>query len=117
ERVKEVKEAARQARVAAPAVFIPVAKLKKLAELKVAAEDSGLAASLSEGLTADAAFAEGIKYALNMDSTGLAAQEEAYEAKQKAKADAADARKAKREAAAQAKAAAAANAVSEAEES
>ncbi|MCP4282810.1 MAG: 30S ribosomal protein S16, partial [Alteromonas sp.] len=71
----------------------------------------------SEGLTADAAFAEGIKYALNMDSTGLAAQEEAYEAKQKAKSDAADARKAKREAAAQAKAAAAADAVSEAEES
>ncbi len=113
ERVKEVKEAARQARVAAPVAFIPVAKLKKLGELKTAAADEALAISASEGLTAEQAFAEGIKFALNMDTSGLASQEEAYDAKQKAKADAAEARKAKREAAKQKKAEEAGNAVAD----
>jgi ParB/RepB/Spo0J family partition protein len=95
-RVKEIRDARRQGRAAAPAGFQPVASLRKVSEIKQAAEDVSVASTLvtQYNLTNPVdAFKMALKWALNIDPNGIEAQKakdeqrkkEAAVAKEKAK--------------------------------
>ena len=106
ERVRELKAAARQARVAEPAGFVPVAILRKLGELKKAPEDGELIAKLAtQASTVEEAILVGINYTMNLDTLSVAAQETSYNDKKAAQAKAKEDRAAKRLEAAAAKSA------------
>jgi len=105
-RVRELKAAARQARTAEPAGFVPVAIMRKLGELKKAPEDGELIAKLAtQATTIEEAVLVGIQYTMNLDGLSVAAQETSYNDKKAAQAKAKDERAAKRLAAASEKSA------------
>ena len=95
-RVKELRDARRQGRAAAPAGFQPVLQLRKLSELKAAAEENQVAVALINQYNLQNpvdAFKMGLRWALNIDPAGIEAQKardeqrkaEAQVAKEKAK--------------------------------
>jgi len=105
-RVRELKAAARQARTAEPAGFVPVAIMRKFGDLKKAPEDGELIAKLAtQAESIEEAIKIGIQYTMNLDSLSVEAQETAYNDKKAAQAKAKDERAVKRNEAAAAKAA------------
>lgn len=109
-RVKELAEAARAARAPKVASFEPMPKVRTLAMLKTAVEDADLAAvHTAEVSDVNEAFLLGIKYAISLTPSDIAAQQEEWNKREAAKKQAAADRKAKREAALKQKAEAAQN--------
>lgn len=105
-RVRELKAAARQARVAEPAGFVPVAIMRKLGELKKAPEDGELIAKLAtQAGSIEEAILVGINYTMNLDALSVEAQETSYNDKKAAQVKAKEDRAAKRLEAAAAKSA------------
>lgn len=99
-RVKELRDAARQGRAAAPAEFTPVAHLRKLNELKEEVESANNAQILVRKLNVTNpvdAFKLGIQWALNMDPDSIAVQKAEDEARKKAQAEAKEKAKKERE--------------------
>ncbi len=95
-RVKEVKEAARQGRAAAPSVFTPVAHCRKFAEIKEENDRKGqglLKIINAKGITNVAdAVAFTLDWVTNMDPDTLAIKRADWEAKEKKKKEDADKR-------------------------
>lgn len=106
ERVRELKAAARQARTAEPAGFVPIAVMRKFGELKTAPENGELIARLAtQAATIEEAIAVGIKYTMKLDVQSIADQETAYNDKKASQVKAKEDRAAKRLEAAAAKSA------------
>lgn len=111
-RVQELRNAARQAREPKQVGFVPVALVRKLADLKAAPEDSQVVAKLAaKAQTVEDGVKIGLLYAISMDEDSVLAQQAAFEAKQKAQEAAKAEREQKRRDAAAAKAAEAAEAM------
>jgi ParB/RepB/Spo0J family partition protein len=114
QRVKEIREAHRQGREAAPAEFTATPHCQKISDLKIALEDGELASEIvraEKAGTAEAGFVAAIKWVLHLDAGSVAAAKAKWDAAQASKKEAADRRLAERAAK---KAAAAAKAASEA---
>lgn len=77
-RAKELREAKRQGRKAEPVTFVPVARLRKMSELKGELENSVLAAQLCaqcDVKTHAEAFLLGVAWAINLDPPTVALRE------------------------------------------
>lgn len=85
-RVKEIKDAKRQGRSAAPQEFQPVARIRKVGELKDEMESKAVARTLVHSLNIVdpvEAFNQGIKWALHMDEGSIAIDRAKDEARRK----------------------------------
>lgn len=105
-RAKEIKDAEKQGRSAGEAVFMPVAHMRKISEIKTEMEVGTLAELLvKKNQVSDPveAFKLALKWAMNLDPDSVEAQRAADEARKKAKAEANEKAKAEREAKKQAK--------------
>lgn len=119
-RIKDIKEAKRQGREAAPAEYVATAHLQKMGDLKAVLEDPNIVRELLSQMPVDTkedAFILAIKWALHLDDLSIEAGQAKWQAQQDAKKAANDRRKAERAAKAAelaaAKAAEAAEAVEE----
>lgn len=111
-RLKEIKEAKRQGREAAPSVYTPTPHLQKVSAIKEMMDSESDATAIISGSdvsTVVGAFQLGLQWALHLDPTSIAAGEAKWNAQQQAKAEAKERRKAEREAKKAAAAAAAAD--------
>lgn len=94
QRVKELREAARQGREANPQEFQPTAHLQKSGDIKAELTKGEVAKVLCSGLdSAVEGFQAAIKWVLHLDDKSVEAQKADYEARQKAKDERADKRK------------------------
>lgn len=95
QRVKELREAARQGREAEPQEFQPTAHLQKSGDIKAELQTGEVAKVLCAGLnSAPEGFNAAIKWVLHLDEKSVEAQKARYEERQKAKAERAEKRKA-----------------------
>jgi len=113
-RVRELKAAARQARTAEPAGFVPVAIMRKFGDLKKAPDNAELIAKLAtQAGSVEEAILVGIKYTMSLDALSVSEQETAYNDKKAAQTKAKEERAIKRNEAAAAKAAEASEGLAE----
>lgn len=97
-RVKELREAHRKGKDAAPAGFVPVARLRKLTDIKDEFNNPTVVKVLSkECKSIEDAFAMAIKWCLHMDPTSIAADQAKDEARRKEAEAAKERRKLERE--------------------
>lgn len=93
-RIKEIREANRKGKDAAPREFQPTAFLRKMKEVKEELESKNLAPQLAEGLSPVDAFLEGLRFCIHLDRISV----EEQRAKDEARKAERDAAKKKREA-------------------
>lgn len=87
-RVKEIKEAKRQGKDAAPAEFQPVAFAQKLGDIKTELEKGEVAKVLCQGLkTAEEGFAMAVKWTLHLDPESVKVQEAAEQERKEKRAE------------------------------
>lgn len=99
ERLKQIREANRKGKDAAPEVFVPTAHMRKLSELKEEMDAPKVGPAIAPTVkTLEEAFALGVKWALHMDPVSIEGQKAKDESRKKEAADAAAKRKADREA-------------------
>ena len=99
-RIKELRDAKRQGRAAAPAEFVPVARLRKLGELKDELNNPVVGKVLVTELkpkSMDEAFALGVAWALHMDPATVQADRQRDAEARKAREEEKAKRKAERE--------------------
>lgn len=99
-RIKELRDAKRQGRAATPAEFVPVARLRKLGDVKEELVHGTVGKVLCTELkpaSTEAAFALGVAWALHMDPASIAADKKKDEEAKKAREDEKAKRKAERE--------------------
>ena len=105
ERIKQIKEARRQGRAPSPAVYVPVARARKLLDLKSEMDAPKLGTILCKELSSPLdGYLMGIKFALHLDPESIRQAKEKEESRRKQ----AEEEKAKRDAEKEAKKAAAA---------
>lgn len=99
-RVKELRDAKRQGRAAAPAEFVAVARQRKFSEVRDEHNNPTIAKVLVETVkpkTLDEAFALGVAWTLNMDPLSIEADKKKDEAAKRAAKEEKEKRKAERE--------------------
>lgn len=85
-RVKEIKDAARQGREAAPATFQPTARLQTLANVRAEAENAAAAGPVLASLNASSAidgWKAALQWVLNMDPASVQLQQQTWEKRKK----------------------------------